>query len=184
MKPFGVRVAIVEPGVIATPMTMRERPKPPPNPYSSQIERLTTFFTESLKAQTSPFVVAETIRDIVDGKVTGLRNPSGPDAKPFLEARRAMSDEEWVAMGAASDFRVGGGAQQKSGAQSETLSTTLLTVPFERCAAVTRRSECRRWLGRALDTNACLKDVLERMTNGHPASRLDDLLLGNWTPPA
>lgn len=103
LKPFGVRVAIVEPGVIATPMTMRERPKPPPNPYSSQIERLTTFFTESLKAQTSPFVVAETIRDIVDGKVTGLRNPSGPDAKPFLEARRAMSDEEWVAMGAASN---------------------------------------------------------------------------------
>ena len=29
---------------------------------------------------------------------------------------------------------------------------------------------------------AYLKDVLERMTNGHPASRLDDLLPWNWTP--
>lgn len=31
---------------------------------------------------------------------------------------------------------------------------------------------------------AYLKDVLERTTNGHPASRLDDLLPWNWTPPA
>ena len=28
---------------------------------------------------------------------------------------------------------------------------------------------------------AYLKDVLERMTNGHPMSRLDDLLPWNWT---
>jgi transposase len=30
---------------------------------------------------------------------------------------------------------------------------------------------------------AYLKDVLERMTNSHPASRLDELLPWNWTPP-
>ncbi|MEA2909878.1 MAG: transposase [Bradyrhizobium sp.] len=29
---------------------------------------------------------------------------------------------------------------------------------------------------------AYLKHVLERMTNGHPANRLDDLLPWNWTP--
>ena len=29
---------------------------------------------------------------------------------------------------------------------------------------------------------AYLKDVLERMTHGHPMSRLDDLLPWNWTP--
>lgn len=29
---------------------------------------------------------------------------------------------------------------------------------------------------------AYLKNVLERMTNGHPANRLDDLLPWNWTP--
>jgi hypothetical protein len=31
---------------------------------------------------------------------------------------------------------------------------------------------------------AYLKDVLDRMTNGHPANRLDDLLPWNWTPAA
>jgi hypothetical protein len=29
---------------------------------------------------------------------------------------------------------------------------------------------------------AYLKDVLERMTRGHPMSRIDDLLPWNWTP--
>src|SRR6202165_4559347 len=29
---------------------------------------------------------------------------------------------------------------------------------------------------------AYLKDVLERMSNGHPTSKLDDLLTWNWTP--
>ncbi len=29
---------------------------------------------------------------------------------------------------------------------------------------------------------AYLKDVLERMTNGHPMSRIDDLLPWNWSP--
>jgi transposase len=31
---------------------------------------------------------------------------------------------------------------------------------------------------------AYLKDVLQRMTNGHPANRLDDLLPWNWKPSA
>ena len=29
---------------------------------------------------------------------------------------------------------------------------------------------------------AYLKDVLERMSNGHPMSKLDELLPWNWTP--
>jgi hypothetical protein len=33
-------------------------------------------------------------------------------------------------------------------------------------------------------SDAYLKDVLERMTHGHPMSRLDDLLPWNWTPTA
>jgi transposase len=36
----------------------------------------------------------------------------------------------------------------------------------------------------AREPYAYLKDVLDRMTNGHPASRLDDLLPWNWTPAA
>lgn len=31
---------------------------------------------------------------------------------------------------------------------------------------------------------AYLKDVLERMSHGHPMSRIDELLPWNWSPPA
>ena len=33
----------------------------------------------------------------------------------------------------------------------------------------------------AVEPYAYLKDVLERMTNGHPMSRIDELLRWNWT---
>lgn len=35
-----------------------------------------------------------------------------------------------------------------------------------------------------VESFACLKDVLERMSTGHPMSRLDDLLPLNWQPQA
>lgn len=34
----------------------------------------------------------------------------------------------------------------------------------------------------AVEPHAWLSDVLHRMTNGHPAARLDDLLPWNWIP--
>ena len=35
-----------------------------------------------------------------------------------------------------------------------------------------------------IEPYAYLKDVLERMTNGHPMGQLDDLLPWNWKPSA
>jgi NAD(P)-dependent dehydrogenase (short-subunit alcohol dehydrogenase family) len=67
LNPFNVRVAIVEPGLIATPMHT-PRPAPPPNPYSTSIRRLSALFAASLETPSSPFEVAKTIQDIVDGK--------------------------------------------------------------------------------------------------------------------
>ncbi|HYG91636.1 MAG TPA: transposase domain-containing protein, partial [Azospirillum sp.] len=34
----------------------------------------------------------------------------------------------------------------------------------------------------AVEPYAYLRDILERMVNGHPASRLGELLPWNWTP--
>src|SRR3954453_15002606 len=64
LAPFKVRVALVEPGVTATPMTTTPRPVPPPdNPYFSMIQRMVAYFTTSLQTPTSPFEVAMTIQD-------------------------------------------------------------------------------------------------------------------------
>ena len=103
LKAFNVRVAIVEPGVIATPMTMKPRPAMPQSPYDERRHRIRAFFEASLKTPTSPFVVAEQIRDIVGGTSWQLRYPAGPDAATLIKWRRDKTDEEWVNLGAASD---------------------------------------------------------------------------------
>jgi NAD(P)-dependent dehydrogenase (short-subunit alcohol dehydrogenase family) len=102
MKAFNVRVAIVEPGVIATPMTMVPRTTPPESPYPFR-RRRDAMFTAALRSPTPPAVVADQIRGIVESDSWQLRYPSGPDAAKTLQWRKNMSDEEWVSFGAASD---------------------------------------------------------------------------------
>lgn len=94
MKPFGVRVAIVEPGIIDTPMAHAIE-KPPPSRYR-QIANLSALFRASLQHPTSPIVVAAVIRDVIESGTWKLRHPAGPDAEPFMAWRAAMSDEEWT----------------------------------------------------------------------------------------
>lgn len=102
MKPFNVRVAIVEPGIIDTPMARRIEHPPNPSQYPQQ-RRFGALFTASLKNPASPSVVAEKVVDIVDNGTWQLRHPVGPDAEAFLGWREAMNDEEWVAWGALDD---------------------------------------------------------------------------------
>ncbi len=102
MKAFNVRVAIVEPGVIATPIFSKAKPAPADSPYP-HARRQRALFAASLTKPTSPYVVGEQIRQIVDGGSWQLRYPVGPDAVPFLNWRASKTDEEMVALGGASD---------------------------------------------------------------------------------
>lgn len=94
MKPFGVRVAIVEPGIIDTPMAHAIE-DPPPSLYR-QTGQLAALFRASLQHPTPPTVVAAVIKDIIESGTWKLRHPAGPDAAPFLGWRAAMTDEQWI----------------------------------------------------------------------------------------
>jgi len=102
LKAFNVRVAIVEPGVIATPMFSKRAPLPQNSPYP-QARRLRALFAKSLTKSTSPYVVGEKIREIVEGNSWQLRYPVGPDAVPFLQWRASKTDEEIVTRAGVSD---------------------------------------------------------------------------------
>jgi len=102
MKAFNVRVAIIEPGVIATPIFSKARPLPKDSPYP-HARRLVALFNASLTQPTSPYVVGEQIRQIVEGGSWQLRYPVGPDAVPVLKWRAGLTDEEIVNRGGASD---------------------------------------------------------------------------------
>ena len=103
-KPFNVRVAIVEPGIIDTAMARRIETPQTRSPYP-QLRRFAAMFAASLKKPVPPSVVAEKVLQIVDSGTWQLRHPVGPDAAPFLAWRKAMSDEEWVDWGALDDDR-------------------------------------------------------------------------------
>ena len=100
-KPFNVRVAIVEPGIIDTPMA-RHIGVPVPSPYPQQ-QRFAALFRTVLKSPVPPAVVADKMLEIVTSGTWQLRHPVGPDAEPFLAWRKSMTDEEWVSWGALDD---------------------------------------------------------------------------------
>jgi hypothetical protein len=95
-------VAIVEPGVIATPIFGKGRPFPADSPYPHG-RRLLALFAASLAKPTPPSVVGELIRDIVDGDSWQLRYPAGPDAASRLKSRASKTDEEVILEAAQSD---------------------------------------------------------------------------------
>jgi NAD(P)-dependent dehydrogenase (short-subunit alcohol dehydrogenase family) len=98
MSAFGVRVAVVEPGIIATPMTVQNLPKVASGSAYPHGERMRAFYAATADSGPAPTVVADTIADIISGKITQFRTPSGPDALPFLQLRQSMSDEAWIGM--------------------------------------------------------------------------------------
>ena len=102
MKPFNVRVAIVEPGIIDTPMARRiEEPKG--ESRYPQGRRWAAAFQASLENPTKPAVVADKILEIIESGTWTLRHPVGPDAGPFLDWRAGMTGEAFVEWGALDD---------------------------------------------------------------------------------
>jgi NAD(P)-dependent dehydrogenase (short-subunit alcohol dehydrogenase family) len=102
MKPFNVRIAIVEPSIVDTPMLRRLAMPHAPSLYPQQ-RRLAALYAATLKSPTSPSVVGEKVLEIFEGETWQLRHPVGPGVEAFLATRNRMSDEEWIDWGALDD---------------------------------------------------------------------------------
>lgn len=102
VKMFNIRVAIVQPGIVDTSMARRVSEKSATSRYPHE-HRMAGLFTASLQTPTSPLVVGEKIRNIIESGTWQLRHPVGPDAEPFLQWRASMTDEQWVDWGATDD---------------------------------------------------------------------------------
>jgi NAD(P)-dependent dehydrogenase (short-subunit alcohol dehydrogenase family) len=102
VKSFNVRVAIVEPGIIDTPMA-REIELPLPASVYPQQRRMAAYFAAALQTPRSPLLVAEKIQSIIESGTWQLRHPVGPGAQELLDMRRATSDEDYTALQASDD---------------------------------------------------------------------------------
>jgi len=104
VKPFGIRVAIIEPGVILTPIwTKAEALMPEGHPYQQAMGRLYRLFGAQMDGGTLPEVVARAIYDAVEEGGTKLRYPVGADAETLAAARDRMTAGEWTALLAEED---------------------------------------------------------------------------------
>lgn len=102
MKTFNVRVAIVEPGIVATSMAQRIENTVTGSPYK-QSARFATLYANAAKDPIPPSLVAKKILEIAESGTWQLRHPASPDAAPFLHWRGQMTDEAWVDMNAGDD---------------------------------------------------------------------------------
>ena len=95
VKAFPIRVAIVEPGGIKTPVFDKLR-RGPADTHYPQARRMLALYAASLQHPVAPAVVGEQIRQIIESERWQLRYPVGPDAVPLLRWRAGMSDAEWA----------------------------------------------------------------------------------------
>ena len=102
MKPYNIRVALVEPGIISTPMADRIADAPAQSAYP-HVRRFPRMFQAALAMHRGPEIVAGKIREIIEGGTWRLRHPVGPDAQPFLDWRASMNDQQWIDWAAQDD---------------------------------------------------------------------------------
>ena len=102
VKAHNIRVSIIEPGVIETPIFNKHGNPSTDSPYP-QPRRQNALFTVFLKNPASPLVVGELIREIIESNSGQLRYPAGPDAAGFLAWRAGISDEDLVRLFGTSD---------------------------------------------------------------------------------
>ena len=114
MKVFGVRVAIVEPGIIDTGMAHSLGGKTGATLYPHQ-QRLGHYYAAALGNPTPPSIVGEKILEIIASKTWTLRHPVGPDAALRLAMRASISDEEYVALNSLDDDAWYAAMEQRTG---------------------------------------------------------------------
>ncbi|MGI8961491.1 MAG: SDR family oxidoreductase [Bryobacteraceae bacterium] len=105
--PYGIRVAIIEPGVIATPIFSKgQPPNLDGNPYATPLRRMLKFFEAQLSQPTPPEAVADVVQQAIESDSPKLRHVVGKDAELLMKMRQQLSDEEWIGSGLLSDEKL------------------------------------------------------------------------------
>ena len=98
VQDFGIRVAIVEPGVVVTPIFSKaKRFAKPDSPYGRHVRRLLLFYQMQSTMASQPADAAAVIYEAATTKTPRLRWRVGEDARLLDEGRRRMSDEDFIA---------------------------------------------------------------------------------------
>ncbi len=98
VAPFGIRVALIEPGLILTPIWMKVDASLPTGPYAPVRTRLGGTVIEEFPHGSPPEDVADCIAEAITTDSPKLRWLVGHGAARNVKRRSAMTDEEWIAI--------------------------------------------------------------------------------------
>jgi NAD(P)-dependent dehydrogenase (short-subunit alcohol dehydrogenase family) len=98
LEPFGIKVVIVEPGVIRTNffdgLVVAKKSRDPNSPYSQIMQKIATGFEEMMKNASSPDLVAKVVLNAIRDENPSLRYLAGSDVEAWLGGNRKIADEE------------------------------------------------------------------------------------------
>ena len=102
LEPFGIKVVIVEPGVIRTNfgngLVVAKKSQDPNSPYSMMMKKIANAFEQMTKNASSPDLVANVVLKAVKDENPNLRYLAGNDVEQWLGAKKNMSEEEFYKM--------------------------------------------------------------------------------------
>ncbi|MGN6346147.1 MAG: SDR family oxidoreductase [Candidatus Nitrosocosmicus sp.] len=102
VEPFGIKVILIEPGVIQTNFfnssVLAKKSQDPNSPYAPLMKGIGNSIDKMMKNGSTPQYVAEVVLDAVTNENPKLRYLAGKDIEQLLEMKRKMSDEEFVNM--------------------------------------------------------------------------------------
>jgi short-subunit dehydrogenase len=104
LEPFGIKIVIIEPGVIRTNfkknavMSKKSLDDSFISPYSSIIQKMDASITSIIEHATPPEEVAKAILHVVTSNNPEVRFPVGNDIIMMLETKKSMSDEDFRKM--------------------------------------------------------------------------------------
>ena len=102
LAPFGVRVAIIEPGVTKSAIFAKNIDTPRQSAaYDPAYRRMFQMYAAGLAHATDPFEVGSVIHQAITAPHATLRHTVSWGAAEMLAGRAAITDEQWVAIGAA-----------------------------------------------------------------------------------
>jgi len=104
LAPFGIRVAIIEPGVTKSAIFAKNIDAPnQTGAYEAHYRRMFQMYAAGIANATDPFEVAALIHHAITTDEPQLRYPCSWGGPELIAGRAAMSDAEWVALGSTDD---------------------------------------------------------------------------------
>src|SRR5262245_18614420 len=100
--PYGVRIVVIEPGFVVTPLLQQGLDSigfDELSTYDDAERHTRMLFMQAQQIGSDPEVVAKAIEAAINDPARHFRYRVTADAEVFIEGRERMTDEEWVAMG-------------------------------------------------------------------------------------